>query len=165
MIFWLLTFSYWLHLIGTAVWLGGMFTMLAVALPALRRQTINQNQWLALQIALIPWVNGSLVVLLLTGFVQMTNDPNYSGFMVLDGWWAWGMLLKHVAFVGLVAVSGYLQWSLYPEIKRTQILGQKRPDTAESLQVPLYQQEKRLLWLNAVCALLILFFTALMTAV
>ena len=165
MVFWLLTFSYWLHLIGTAVWLGGMFTMLAVALPALRRQTIDQNQWLALQIALIPWVNGSLVVLLLTGFVQMTNDPNYAGFLVLEGWWSWGMLLKHMAFVGLVGISGYLQWSLYPEIGRTQLLAQKRPKAAETHQSTLYQQEMRLLWINGICALLILFFTALVTAV
>lgn len=165
MIFWVLSLSYWFHLMGTAVWLGGMFVMLAVALPALRRQTIDQNQWLALQKALLPWVNLSLVILLLTGFLQMTYDPNYGGFFVFDGIWSWAMFLKHVAFVALVAVSGYLQWSLYPEIDRIKLLAQKRPETAEAEQAIIHQQELRLLWLNAACALLILLFTALMTAV
>ena len=139
--------------------------MLVVALPALRRQTIDQNQWLALQKALLPWINVSLVVLLVTGFLQMTYDPNYGGFLSLEGIWSWAMLLKHVAFVALVAVSGYLQWSLYPEIDRLELLAQKRPETAEAEQAGLHQQEVRLLWINAGCALLILLFTALMTAV
>ena len=165
MIFWLLTLSYWLHLIGTAVWLGGMFTMLLVTLPALRRQTIDRNQWLALQMGLLPWVNASLVVLLITGFVQMTNDPNYGGFLFLEGWWSWAMLLKHIAFVGLAGVSGYLQWSLYPEIDRVKLLAHKNSQTADALQTELLQQEQRLLWLNGGCALLILLFTAVMTAV
>jgi len=165
MIFWVLSLSYWFHLIGTAVWMGGMFVMLLVALPALRRQTISQNQWLALQKSLLPWVNGSLVVLLLTGFLQMTYDPNYAGFFVLDGIWSWAMLLKHVAFVALVGVSGYLQWSLYPEIERVELLAQKRPKTAVAEQAAIHQQEVRLLWINAGCALLILLFTAVMTAV
>ena len=163
--FWLLSFSYWLHLLGTAVWFGGMFVVLAVALPALRRQVIDNNQWLALQMALLPWVNASLVILLVTGFFQMTNDPNYGGFLGLDGWWSWAMLLKHVAYVGVVGVSGYLQWSLYPAVERTRLLGQKRPQTVAAEQESLHDQEVRLLWVNAACALLILLFTAIMTAV
>ena len=163
-IFWILTVSYTIHLIATAVWLGGLATLVLVALPALRHNTLSQNQWFALQKRLAPWVNGSLVLLLITGFVQMTNDENYAGFMVLDGVWAWAMLLKHVAFVGMAALTIYLQFVLHPDMERTAALLHKKPDLAASEQARLQQREVRLLWLNSACALFILFCTAVMTA-
>jgi uncharacterized membrane protein len=102
MTFWILAVSYWIHLLATVVWLGGLALLALVAWPALRQETLSANQWLALQKRFLPWANGSLVLLLITGFVQMTNDPNYNGFMVIDSVWAGAILLKHVAFGGMV---------------------------------------------------------------
>lgn len=165
MLFWILVFSYWLHLLATVVWLGGLALMLLVALPALRQGTIAANQWLSLQQRLIVWANGSLVVLLITGFVQMTNDPNYSGFLVLDSLWAGAILVKHLAFLAMVVIGAYVQWSLYPSISRLQLLAEKRPELATAERTKLEQKEIRLLRLNLLCAVLVLFFTATATAV
>jgi uncharacterized membrane protein len=164
-VFGILSISYAVHLVATAVWLGGLFTLVLVALPALRQNSLSSNQWLDLQKRLTPWINGSLVLLLVTGFVQMTNDENYGGFLVLDGVWAWAMLLKHIAFVGMVVITGYLQFGLHPEMARTAVLLAKKPDLAADEQARLQQRETRLLWLNTACALFILFCTAVMTAV
>ena len=59
----------------------------------------------------VPWVNGSMVLLWVTGFVQMTNDANYNGFLSIDSTWAAAMLLKHVAVVAMMAATLYLQFA------------------------------------------------------
>ncbi|MCZ7667609.1 MAG: hypothetical protein M5U34_10530 [Chloroflexi bacterium] len=99
-----------------------------VALPALRQGTLADNQWFALQRRFLPWAGASLVLLLFTGFVQMTNDPNYNGFLAVNSLWAWAILLKHIAFGGMVLIMAYVQFVLYPGMARLQLLGEKRPN-------------------------------------
>ena len=163
--FWVLVFSYWVHLLATAVWLGGMALMALVAWPALNKGSLASNQWLTLQQKFTPYVNLSLVLLLITGFVQMTNDENYNGFLVVDSMWAWAILIKHIAFGLMVILTAYMQFSLYPAIERTQLLAESRPKTATATQNELQQKEVRLLRLNLVCATAVLFCTAVATAV
>lgn len=163
--FWVLSVSYTVHLIATVVWFGGLIVMAAMALPALRQGTLSANQWLALQKRFAPWTTGSLIFLLISGFVQMTNDVNYSGFLVIDGVWAWAMLIKHVAFGALALLTAYMQFSLYPAMERTAVLAAQRPKIAAAEQEKLSRQEGRLLRLNLLCALIILICTAAATAV
>jgi uncharacterized membrane protein len=163
--FWILAISYWIHLLATVMWLGGMALMAVVALPALRKGTLADNQWFALQRRFLPWADASLVLLLFTGFVQMTNDPNYSGFLTVDSVWAWAILLKHIAFIGMVAIMAYVQFVLYPGMDRLQLLGDKRPLLAETEQAKLSRREIMMLRLNLGCAVLVLLFTAIATAV
>ena len=163
--FWILAISYWIHLLSTVVWLGGMALMGMVALPALRKGTLADNQWFDLQRRFLPWADASLVLLLFTGFVQMTNDPNYNGFLTVDSVWAWAILLKHIAFVGMVLIMAYVQFVLYPGMARLQLLGEKRPLLAETEQTKLSRREVLMLRLNLACAVLVLLFTAIATAV
>ena len=139
--------------------------MLLVAWPALRRGTLADNHWLALQKRFMPWANGSLILLLITGFVQMTNDPNYHGFLTIDSLWAGAILVKHLAFGGMVVIGVYVQWVLYPAIDRLKLLGEKRPSLLQSELTTLSQREIRLLRLNLLCAVAVLFCTAVATAV
>jgi len=165
MSFWILVFSYWLHLLATVIWFGGLVVVALAAWPALRQQALASNDWLALQQRFIPWINGSLLVLLVTGFVQMTNDPNYTGFLVMNSLWAWAILIKHVVIVGTVAITAYMQAALYPAMSRARLLAEKRPQLAETEQERLKQQEVRLLRLNLLCAAAILLCTAIATAI
>ena len=163
--FWILAFSYWFHLLATVIWLGGLALMALVAWPAVRQGTLAGNHWLALQKRFLPWANGSLVVLLITGFIQMTNDPNYSGFLAVDGLWAGAILVKHLAFTGMMLIAVYGQWWLYPAMDRARLLAAKRPSLAAAEQNKLSRREMALLRLNLACAVAVLFFTAVATAV
>ena len=165
MIFWILAISYWIHLLTTVIWLGGMALMALVAWPALRQGSLTDNQWLALQQRFLPWANASLILLLLTGFVQMTNDSNYNGFLTVDSVWAWAILVKHIAFIGMVVLGGLVQGGLYPAMQRVRLLAANRPDQAAAEQKALQQKEIRYLRLNLLCALLVLLCTAVATAV
>lgn len=162
---WILSINYFFHLLATVVLLGSLVGVVGLAFPALSNGSIDHNQWLAIQKKLIPWSNGALIVLLLTGFYQMTSDPNYVGFFVFDGVWAWAMLLKHVAYAGMIAISFILQFSLYPEIDRLALLLSKSAEAGEAERAKLLKRENRLLRLNLGCALIVLLFTAVMTAV
>jgi len=163
--FWILVFSYWIHLLATAVWLVSVVIMAATAVPAFRQQQLADNSWLGLQKRIMPWASLSLVLLLLTGFVQMTNDVNYSGFLTFDSTWAWAMLVKHILFLVVMGVSAYWQFGYFPAVERTAVLMQKKPQMAQAEQTRLDRRERQLLWLNVACAVLILFCTAVLTAV
>ena len=163
--FWVLVFSYWIHLLATVIWFGSLVVTALAAWPALNKGAVAENSWLSLQKQLTPWANISLVLLLITGFVQMTNDSNYSGFLAIDSTWAWAMLLKHIAFVLLAIVTGYLQFGLYPAADRIALLANNRPNLAKEEQEKLARREKQVLWLNLACAAAILFCTAVATAV
>jgi uncharacterized membrane protein len=39
--FWALSLSYWLHLLATVVWLGGLSLMTLVAWPAVRGEVLS----------------------------------------------------------------------------------------------------------------------------
>ncbi len=163
--FWILVFSYWIHLISTVVLFGALLVIVLAAWPAFQQGDLPGNDWLAVQKKLLPWANLSLVLLLITGFVQMTNDPNYNGFLAIDGIWAWAMLIKHIAFILLVGVMAYMQFGLFPAFDRAEMLGEKRPSLAQTEKEKLARQEKRLLWVNIICAAVILFSTAVAPAV
>ena len=150
MTFWILALSYWIHLLSTVIWLGGLALMGLVAWPALRKGTLEANQWLNLQRRFSPWVNGSLVLLLVTGFVQMTNDPNYNGFLQVDSVWAWAILIKHIAVVAMILIAALAQVRIYPAMDRAALLAQQRPQLAAEQAAALTRQEIRLLRLNMV---------------
>jgi len=165
MTFWVLAASYWVHLLSTVVWLGGIALMAFIAWPALRQGTLSANQWFALQKRFLPWVNAALILLLITGFVQMTNDENYHGFLAIDSVWAWAMLLKHIAYIGMVALTATLQFGLYPAMTRLALLAEAQPEMAAAERERLAAREARFLRLNVVCAMTVLLFTAIATAV
>ncbi len=163
--FWILALSYWIHLLATVVWLGGLALLALVALPALRQGSLSTNQWAALQRRFTPWVNASLILLLVTGFVQMTNDTHYEGFLAVDSVWSQAILIKHVAIAGMILIGAYVQWRLHPAMERLVVLAEKRPGLAAEEEAQFMRRERQLLWVNLGLAAAVLFFTAVATAV
>jgi uncharacterized membrane protein len=163
--FWALSLSYWLHLLATVVWLGGLSLMTLVAWPAVRGQILTADQWITLRQRFAPWANISLAVLWLTGFLQMTADSNYEGFLVVRTLWAQAILIKHLAVIAMMGFGLYIQWRVHPNLERINLLAEKKPELAKAERESLIQQEARLLRLNLVCAAAVLFFTAIATAV
>ena len=162
---WLLAFSYWVHLLATVTWLGGLLMMALVAWPAVRNQVMDVGQWSELLRRFTPWANISLVLLWVTGFLQMSANPNYEGFLSVNSLWAQAILIKHIAVAGMMVFGLYTQWRLHPALARLAILEKKKPALAQSERDRLTRQESRVLRLNLACALLVLLFTAIATAV
>ena len=163
--FWALTISYWIHMLATVIWLGGLVLMAVVAWPEVRKKILGQEQWIALQKRFTPLANASLVALWVTGFLQMTADPNYEGFLSVNSLWAQAILIKHLAVIGMMVFGIAIQWRIQPALARLAILENKQPELAEMEREKLAGREIRLLRLNLVFAAAVLFFTAIATAI
>jgi uncharacterized membrane protein len=167
---WALGIAYWLHMLATVAWIGGLTALSLLVLPAARRTLDAQvyPRFLAdLQRRLDPvgWL--SLVLLAGTGMFQMSASPNYAGFLAINNPWAIAILLKHIVFLGMTAVSAYLTWGIMPRIQRLALRQAARrgdPAAAPTEAASLQRQEMVLLRLNLALAVLVLALTALARA-
>lgn len=162
---WILTLSYLIHLLATIIWLGGIVLITLFAWPALQRSTLASNQWWSIQRKFMLWANVSMVLLLVTGFYQMTVDSNYTGFLTIDSQWAVAILFKHIAYVVMIGITVYMQAVLYPAMARASMLAEQKPELGAAESDQIEKREILLLRLNLICALIVLLFTAFATAV
>lgn len=160
---WVLAVSFWLHMLATIVWVGGLALMALVVWPG-ARAALGPGPQLAdllsrLQRRFTPWAWGSLVVLTATGLVQMAANENYDGALRLTNSWAVAILLKHLAVGGMVLIGVYQQWSLQPALVRLATLQAHGRDTPglEALR----RRELQLTRLDLACGVLVLAFTAI----
>lgn len=162
-----LAISYFFHLIATVVWIGGLVMLSVLVWPEARR-TLENNPALyylltRLRKRFLPLANLSLVVLIGTGLLQMSGDPNYDGVLQFSNEWSRVMLLKHVAVGGMVICGVILQFQVIPALERATLLverGKGNPDDWARLR----RNEIRLTWINVILGILVLGFTAWATA-
>lgn len=139
--------------------------MAIVAWPAIRSDIIDANQWVNLQRCFTPWANVSLVLLWVTGLLQMSADPNYDGFLSVSSLWAQAILIKHIAVAGMMIFGLYAQWRIHPALARLVLLESKQPNLVAQEREQLVKRENRLVVFSLVCAVVVLFFTAVATAI
>lgn len=163
--YWALSLAFWLHMLATVAWIGGLVALVILVLPAARRTLTPDSYALLLeqiQRRLDPLAWLSLAVLLVTGLFQLSANPNYEGFLNFSNRWAISILIKHILFIGMIGISAYLTWGVLPALRRIAMLQAKGMETvdAEKLQ----KRETFLLRINLILGLLILGFTALARA-
>ena len=163
----LLTASFLFHLIATVVWVGGLVTISFVIEPIANRVLTDRAEAArvldAVQKRFQPLANLSLIVLLLTGMVQLVNNRFYKGLLQMDNVWSAAILLKHLAVGVMIAVAAYVTFSVQPALRRNALLvanGVENPVEAARLQ----SQNTRLTRLNLGLMILVLIFTALASA-
>jgi uncharacterized membrane protein len=162
---WALSLSYWVHLLATVIWLGGLVLMALIAWPAVRRQMLDLEQWAELRMRFTPLANGSLALLWVTGFLQMAADDNYQGFLAFDNTWARAIVIKHIAVIGMIGLGVIIQGRIYPALNRLAMLQKKQPEMAAAERARLAEREMRLVRLNLILAAAVLLCTAVATAV
>ncbi len=160
---WALTIAFWLHMVATVVWIGGLFYHAAVLLPALQQRWPHEDQARLLdrlrrRFDPLAWL--SLAVLVASGLVQMAANPQYQGFLSIENRWSAAILIKHIAIGGMVIAAVYQTWSLQPALERallmiTQARGEASP------AAPLILRLKALVRLNFGLGLLVLALTAI----
>ena len=162
-----LALSYFVHLVATVVWIGGLVTLTLFVWPETKRVLADNPTLYGLLTRLrqrfVPLTNLSLVVLVFTGFVQMSANKYYDGVLKLDNDWSRLLLFKHIAIFGMVLCGLVLQYSVTPALERASMLRERgKGDAAEWEK--LRRREVRLTWLNVALGLAVLGFTAWMTA-
>lgn len=158
---WALGLAYWLHMLATITWIGGLATMALLVLPAARHALDDKDYAKLLgtiqrRLDPIGWL--SLLILVGTGLFQMSANPNYQGFLEINNRWAVAILIKHLVFIGMTGVSVYLTWGIMPKLGRVALRQAHGQEVPEALQ--LQNQETRLLKLNLILGVIILALTA-----
>ena len=159
---WALSIAYWLHMLATIFWIGGLAALSLIVLPAARKALDSASYadlLTALQKKLDPIGWFSVVVLLTSGMLQMSSNPNYEGFLTIRGLWASSILVKHILFGVMVLVSGYITWGLLPALRRAALLQARGTDPADLKN--LQKKEVYLMRLNLILGVFVLLLTAI----
>jgi uncharacterized membrane protein len=168
---WVLTLAYWLHMLATVVWIGGLAALALLALPAAKRALdsgkLEAQAYSSLlrgfQRRLDPIGWFSLALLAGTGLLQMSASPHYEGFLAVGNRWAVAILAKHLVIFLMVAVSAYMTWGLLPGLERAALLRSRGVDAPKAAR--LERREINLLRLNLLLGGVVLALTAVARAV
>ena len=159
---WAVALVYWLHMLATVAWIGGIVSISILVLPAARK-ALKPTDLLAfieaMQKRLEPLAWFSLTMLIATGMFQLSVNPHYNGFFDTSTQWSLAILVKHGLVAVMVVVSAVQTWEVLPAIRRTLMRRGKGASEAEIVQ--LQKREERLLRMNFILSLLILGATAL----
>ncbi|MEX2161997.1 MAG: CopD family protein [Anaerolineales bacterium] len=159
---WALLLSFWLHMLITVLWLGTLAALALFVLPAMRRSLKPPAfaAWLAgVNRRLDPLGWFSLGLLTFTGLVQMDANPSYVGLFAVSNPWAAAIFAKHVVFLGMIAVSGYLTWVVSPALGRAAL--RRARGAGAKADLPILGRFQILISANLTLGLLVLAFTAL----
>jgi len=159
---WALSIAYWLHMLATVLWIGGLAALSIIVLPAARK-VLDSRAYADLLAALhkrldpLGWF--SVIVLLASGMLQMSSNPNYKGVLSIQGLWAGSILIKHIFFGLMVLISGYITWGLLPALRRAALLQAHGKEThdAHTLQ----NRETLMMRLNLILGIFVLLLTAI----
>ncbi|MDR3574816.1 MAG: CopD family protein [Anaerolineaceae bacterium] len=160
---WVLLLSYWLHMIATIVWIGGLAALTLYVLPTAQRELQSQSyseflEKIQNRLQSIGWF--SLVILAVTGLFQLSSSPAYKGFLVIQTQWAWAILLKHLVIVIMVAISAYVSLWLSPNVARLTFLQTKRALKNNGLLERLQSRQLIFMRINLAIGVIILALTA-----
>lgn len=159
---WALALVYWLHLLATVTWIGGIVAISILVLPAARKSLGPPDQLAfleAMQKRLEPLAWFSLGLLIATGLFQLSANSHYNGFFDVSTQWSLAILVKHGLVGVMVAVSAVQTWEVLPAIRRT--LMRREKGASEEEIVRLQKREEHLLRINFILSILILGATAL----
>jgi uncharacterized membrane protein len=155
-------------MLATVVWIGSLATLFLLVLPAAQRSLEAQAYTkliVSIQHRLDPLGWFCLALLVGTGMVQMSANPNYQGFLAIDNAWAVAILVKHLLFLVIVGISAYLTWGLLPKSRRMALRRVRGLESLDgSANQELVNQEARLVRLTLILAVLVLALTAIARA-
>jgi uncharacterized membrane protein len=162
-----LTVAYWLHMLATTLWVGGLGLVVLLILPAARRAMdlkayLEFSGRLVNQVQSLGWF--ALLLLVGTGMFQLSSNPNYNGFLAINNRWAIAILVKHLLFGGVLLISAYITWGIGPALRRKAMVaahkGADRPDAAADVEM-LQKRQSLMMKANIVLGVIILALTAL----
>lgn len=118
---------YWLHLIATVIWIGGIFFILFIAIPSAKQVLGAEAGKLMGEISkrFTPIATYSIICLLVTGAVLTAVNKLFFGIGNFGNGWSLGLIVKHVLILGMVAVHFYRGLVLTPRIATTEPASEK----------------------------------------
>lgn len=124
----ILTLSYWLHLISTVVWIGGIFFILFIAIPSSKQVMGAEPGKLMGEISkrFTPLANYSIILLVVTGIILSGLNKQFTGLGNFGNNWTLVLTLKHILVLAMIVIHFYRGLLLIPEIGRTESSTEKK---------------------------------------
>src|SRR4030065_2730983 len=112
----ILAVSFWLHLVATVTWIGGIVFILFIAIPTAKQVLGAEAGKLMGEISkrFTPIANYNIILLIVTGVVLTAVNKQFSGIGNFGNSWFLGLIVKHVLVLGMVAVHFYRGLVLAP---------------------------------------------------
>lgn len=145
----LISLSYWLHALGTVIFIGHFVLLATIYLPVLTSAK-NGTALSAISKRSRPWMYTSLLIFLVTGTYLTFADPNYQGIGNFGNFWAVMMLVKHI-LIGVMIAIGFWYNAL---LRVGPMLSSNNPQQA-------INRFRTYVNVMAVCGVLVLLLTAL----
>jgi len=159
---WALSIAYWVHMLATVLWIGGLVVLSVLVLPAAQKVLDSQTYAHFLgeiqrRLDSLSWFSATL--LLASGMFQMSASTHYEGFLAIHSLWGGVILVKHLLFGIMVLISAVVTWRIMPALRREAILSAKGKATTNlpKLQGKLF----RFMQVNLVLGILVLLLTAI----
>ncbi|MEW6715019.1 MAG: DUF4149 domain-containing protein [Nitrospirota bacterium] len=142
----ILAVFYWLHLVATVIWIGGITFILFIAMPAAKQVLGAEAGKLMGEISkrFTPLANYSIIFMIVTGIALTSSNK-----------WTWVLIIKHALVSGMVAVHFYRGLVLAPKIGRAEAVSQK---------IFLQKLSLNLIKVNFCLGMAVLFFSGLTSA-
>lgn len=159
---WAQALAYWTHMIATVVWIGGLAALALLVLPSAEKALSDEAKAALLegiQRRFDPLAWFSLAVLVVTGLIQMSANPNYEGFLNFGNRWAVAILVKHLSIGAMVVVSAVITWGILPSLRRSAFRIARGGEAPEIDR--LRKRNLALIRANLILAVLVLGFTAI----
>lgn len=159
---WALSIAYWVHMLATVLWIGGLVVLSILVLPAAQKVLDSQAYARLLEeiqgrLDSLSWF--SVTLLLASGMFQMSASRHYEGFLAIHSLWGGVILVKHLLFGIMVIISGYVTWRIMPALRREAILKAKGKATTN---LPKWQEKLiRFMQFNLILGILVLLLTAI----
>lgn len=115
----LLVAGAWIHLVASAVWIGGIFFILFVAIPG-ARETLEQPGKLmgALSKRFVPLANISIILILVTGILMSFSNHSFSEITSLGSSRSQLLSVKIMLALIMTGIHFYRGLVLAPKIMR-----------------------------------------------
>ncbi|HLE40335.1 MAG TPA: CopD family protein [Nitrospirota bacterium] len=112
---------YWIHLVATVIWIGGITFIIFIAIPSSKQVLGAESGKLMGEISkrFTPLANYSIILLFVSGIVLAGLNKQFSGVRVLESNWTMALILKLVLFFSMTAIHFYRGLVLAPKIMRT----------------------------------------------
>ncbi len=119
--------SYWLHLVATVIWIGGITFILFIAIPSSKQVLGAEAGKLMGEISkrFTPLANYSIIFLIVTGLALTVFNKQFSGIGIFENNSTSSLILKHIVVLGMVAVHFYRGSILSPKIVKTTSVDEK----------------------------------------
>ena len=112
---------YWIHLVATVLWIGGIIFIIFIAIPSSRQVLGAESGKLMGEISkrFTPLANYSIILLFVSGIVLAGLNNQFSGVRILESNWTMALILKLVLFFSMTAIHFYRGLVLAPKMMRT----------------------------------------------